>query len=219
MPEHTTRSRPLTAALVAATVASGLAAGVFYAFSVGVMAGLKHSSDRTFVEAMQDMNTYIVNGWFMLSFLGALALPALAAVLQYRSGAGRRTVLPWIIAGFVLYGITFLITGGVSIPLNDQLAEAGSPDRIHDLAAVRADFESKWIAWNVVRTLTSTAAFCCLGWALVRYGREGRAQALSPAQARAVPVQNWPTQAPMVQVPMAPAPVNPPATMTPSRSW
>jgi uncharacterized membrane protein len=28
----------------------------------------------------------------------------------------------------------------------------------------------KWAAWNLVRTLTCTAAFGCLAWALIVYG-------------------------------------------------
>jgi uncharacterized membrane protein len=51
-------------------------------------------------------------------------------------------------------------------PLNDELADAGNPDRIADLAAVRDDFEDPWVAWNIVRTVVSTLALGCLAWAL-----------------------------------------------------
>jgi len=45
-------------------------------------------------------------------------------------------------------------------------------DHIRDLHAVRAAFdEGRWAAWNLVRTVTSGAAFICLMWALVVYGR------------------------------------------------
>jgi hypothetical protein len=33
-----------------------------------------------------------------------------------------------------------------------------------------------WVAWDIVRTLASTAAFGCLAWALVLRGRMGRAE-------------------------------------------
>jgi uncharacterized membrane protein len=60
----------------------------------------------------------------------------------------------------------------VHLPLNDAIKEAGDPDRITDLAAVRERFdESRWVAWNVVRAVLSTAAVGCLAWALVQYGR------------------------------------------------
>jgi uncharacterized membrane protein len=156
--------------LVAATVAMGLAAGLFYTFSVAVMPGLDRSDDRTFVEAMQNMNEAILNPLFALSFGGALVLTALAAV-AHLSGDGR-PALPWIVAALVLYGVgAFVVTITLNVPLNDELAEAGRPDRIADLAAVRERFETSWVRWNVVRALVSTAAFGCLTWALVLLGR------------------------------------------------
>ena len=50
-----------------------------------------------------------------------------------------------------------------------------------DLAAVRERFgEAKWIRWNIVRAVMSTAAFGCLTWALVLYGRVATQPALTP---------------------------------------
>jgi uncharacterized membrane protein len=57
-----------------------------------------------------------------------------------------------------------------------DLKNAGDPDRIENLAAVRDDFLTPWVAWNIVRTLATTAAFGCLAWALVLRGRMGRAK-------------------------------------------
>jgi uncharacterized membrane protein len=118
---------------------------------------------------MQSINVAILNGWFFLGFLGALVLPAVAAVLHL--GRGNRAALPWIVAGLVLYVVVLAVTFGFNIPLNDRLAAAGAPDRIPDLAAVREQFEAAWIRWNVVRALASTAALGCLAWALVAGGR------------------------------------------------
>ncbi|MGH3838754.1 MAG: hypothetical protein ACRDSG_06445 [Pseudonocardiaceae bacterium] len=57
-------------ALVAATLATGLQAGLYYAFAVSVMPGLRRIDDRAFVEAMQQINVAIINPWFFLSFFG-----------------------------------------------------------------------------------------------------------------------------------------------------
>jgi uncharacterized membrane protein len=47
---------------------------------------------------------------------------------------------------------------------------AGDPAHIGDLAAVRRHFdEARWSAWNLVRTLTTTAAFGCLIAAAMMY--------------------------------------------------
>jgi uncharacterized membrane protein len=157
------------AVLVAATIAMGLVAGLFYAYSCSVMIGLGRANDRTFVDAMQRINVAILNGWFALSFAGAVVLTALAGALHL-SGHGRR-VLPWIAAALVLYVAALVITFGVNIPLNNALDAAGDPDRIADLAAVRERFEATWVRWNVARAVASTAALGCLTWALVLHGR------------------------------------------------
>jgi uncharacterized membrane protein len=57
------------------------------------------------------------------------------------------------------------------VPLNDALAAAGDPDRVTDLAAVRAAFAPPWGRWNTVRAVTSTLAVGCLAWALVEHGQ------------------------------------------------
>ena len=61
-----------TATLVAATITNGLMAGLFAAYSYAVMPGLGRTDDRTFVEAMQQTNAAILNGWFGICFGGAL---------------------------------------------------------------------------------------------------------------------------------------------------
>jgi uncharacterized membrane protein len=155
--------------LLAATLAAGLLAGLFYAFAVAVMPGLGRSDSRTFIDAMQQINTAIVNPWFMVSFLGAPVLTAIAAALHLRADGGA--VLPWTVAAFVLLMATLIITFRINVPLNNALDAAGSPDRITDLAVIREHFEATWVRWNIVRAVASTAALGCLIWALVLYGR------------------------------------------------
>jgi uncharacterized membrane protein len=155
--------------LLAATLTMGLVAGAFALYAHTVMPGLKKTDDRTFVAAFQSLYRAIINPWFMAGgFLGALVFTIAAAVAHLGQDA-----LPWIVAALVLYAIAFVITIAVNVPLNDALKAAGDPDRIGDLAAVRERFdEARWAAFNLVRVVTSTAAFACLAWALVVYGRE-----------------------------------------------
>jgi uncharacterized membrane protein len=160
------------AALVAATITTGLMAGLFYVFAHAVMPGLGRTDNRTFVGAFQSIDKAITNGnpWFLATFLGALAFTGLAAALHLREDG--RSLLPWIVAALVLYLLAFVITISVNVPLNNDIKAAGDPDRITDLAAVRERFdEAKWVRWNIVRAITSTAAFGCLTWALVLHGR------------------------------------------------
>ncbi|MFJ6799082.1 DUF1772 domain-containing protein [Streptomyces sp. NPDC091268] len=161
-----------TSTLLAATLTTGLMAGLFAAFVYAVMPGLGRSSDSTMVETMQNINKAIVNPFFMLLFMGSLPLIALAAFLAWK-GHGR-PALPWLVAALALYLIAFVVTSAVNVPLNDTLAAAGDPRHIEDLASVRSSFESTWVTWNTVRALLHTAAFGCLLWALVVYGAAQR---------------------------------------------
>jgi uncharacterized membrane protein len=158
------------AALVAATTAMGLMAGVFWLYAHTIMPGLRRTDDRTFVGAFQAIDRAIINPWFMSLFIGALLLSGVSVALHLRED--ERSVLPWIVAALVLYVVVFVVTVGVNVPLNDELKAAGDPDRIADLAAVRERFdEAKWVRWNIARTVATTAAFGCLAWALVLHGR------------------------------------------------
>ena len=146
-----------TVVLVAALVAAGLIAGLFYAYACSVMPGIGRGDDRTFVEAMRGINIAIINPVFMLTFLGA---PLLAGVAVFFTLGSRS--LPWVIAGFVFLAAMIVITGVVNIPLNNALDSGGD-----DYAAVRAKFEAVWVRWNIVRALVSTAGFGCLAAAVL----------------------------------------------------
>jgi uncharacterized membrane protein len=157
------------ATLVAATMTVGFMAGVFGLYA-HQMPGLRRTDDRTFVAAFQAIDRAVVNPLFLTTFVGALVVTALAAVLHL--GEDWRSVLPWLVAALLLYLAVFVITLAVNVPLNDDIKAAGDPDRIADLAAVRERFsEDRWVRWNIVRTVASTAAFGCLAWALVLHGR------------------------------------------------
>ncbi|SEF21936.1 Uncharacterized membrane protein [Amycolatopsis pretoriensis] len=139
-----------TVVLVAALVAAGLIAGLFYAYACSVLPGIGRGDDKTFVEAMRGINVAIVNPVFMLTFLGA---PLLAGVAIFLNPGPR----PWVIAGFACLVAMIVITAVVNIPLNNALESGGD-----DYAAVRANFEAVWVRWNVLRAVVSTAGFGCL---------------------------------------------------------
>jgi uncharacterized membrane protein len=160
--------------LGAAVFAMGLLAGLYYFSAIAVMPALTAADDRTLVDAMQQMIDKIENPAFFLVLLGAPTLAAVALVQARRSGPPKTA--GWIVAGLALYTVMVVITFAVHIPLNDDLKQAGDPDRIDNLAAVRDDFVTPWVAWDIVRTLATTAAFGSLTWALVLRGRMGRAE-------------------------------------------
>ena len=173
-----------TATLTAATITTGVTAGVLAAFAFSVMPGLHGTDDRVFVDTMNRMNAAIINGWFMTAFVGGLLFTAAALLLHLRGSA--RAALPWIIAGLALYLVMFIITSAINVPLNDKLALAGKPGQTIDLAAARDRFEGPWVVWNVIRTVANTAALGFLGYALIVFGRstsdaESRPETTHPA--------------------------------------
>ena len=134
----------------------GLLAGLNYDWAITVMPALTAADDRTLVDAMQQT---VDNPAFPLTFLVAGALAAVALVQARRSGSPQTA--RWIVAGLALYAVAVLVTGAIHIPLNEDIKNAGDPARIENLAAVRDDFATPWVAWNIVRVLATTAAFGC----------------------------------------------------------
>ncbi|MGI5243663.1 DUF1772 domain-containing protein [Dactylosporangium sp. CA-139066] len=158
--------------LILAVVCMGLMAGLFWGFDISVMPGLGDSDDRTFITAMQHINADIENGLFGLVFAGGLLVPGAAAVVllvQKRRGAAL-----WTAVATVAYFIVLILTMGVEVPLNNQLANAGPVDKIADLHKVRADFEGVWVTVNHFRTLLCTIAVAALGRALSLHARAQR---------------------------------------------
>jgi uncharacterized membrane protein len=159
------------ATLLPATLTMGLTAGFFYAWDISVMPGLARLDDRTSVAAFQALDRAIITSTLlMLTFTAAPVFTGLAAVLYRR--ADNRQPLPWVAVAFGLYLTTVVITMTIHEPLNAVIRSAGDPDLITDLAAVLDAFQqTRWVAWNIVRTIATTAAFGCLAWALVLHGR------------------------------------------------
>ena len=150
--------------LVAAALATGLMAGLFFAFSTAVMPALRRTDDRTFVEVMQRINAAIQNGLFALIFAGALVATAVALPLHL----GDRTTAWMIGAALALYALTLGLTFRVNIPLNNALDAAGPAAQLTDPGQVRADFERPWLRAHQFRTLACVAAFALLCATLVR---------------------------------------------------
>lgn len=161
--------------LLAATLTCGLTAGLLFGYACSVMPALSGSGDGVFVEVMQRINVAILNGWFLVCFVGALVLGVLAVALQL---AGQRgPALVWAGVGLALYLASLAVTAVVNVPLNDALAAvplgeapgvpSGEPSV---LAAARVAFEQRWVVANLARTVLATASFACFAWSLAAGG-------------------------------------------------
>ena len=160
--------RTLTLGL--ATLATGLVAGVFYAYAVSVNLGLAAQPDASYVATMQAINERIENPVFFLSFFGAvLFLLAALAVHLPKPRSSRFWLIALASALYVVGG--FLLTVVVNVPLNEELARVADASA-GELARARAGYEGPWNFWNGVRAVLSSLAFVVLvGACLLREDR------------------------------------------------
>lgn len=167
MPTTTALTSTLgSATLVGAALTTAMVAGLLYVFAHSVMPGLGTLDDRGLLTSFQRIDAAISNPWMMATFLGSpvLTLAALALHLPDRSAA-----VPWLAVALVLIVATVVITAAIHLPLNAAVQEAAPA--LADAAELRQRFEERWVRWNVVRTVTSTASLAALTWALLVAGR------------------------------------------------
>ena len=157
------------ALLLLASLATALIAGFFYAYDCSVMLGLERLDAEGFVRAMQAINATVRNGYFAVSFFGALALTAAAALLYVPCWPTPAATL--VASAFLAYAVGgFAVTLTINVPLNGALAGI-DPASAPDLAAVRRAYAEPWMFWNHARTAASTAALALLLGALYAEGR------------------------------------------------
>jgi uncharacterized membrane protein len=162
------------ALLMVSTVAVGLTAGLLFTFATAVMPGLATTDDRTYVAAMQSFNATIQSSWpLAVLFAGVFPATVTAAALDRRDGRGAAA--RWAGYAAVLYLGALVVTAGVNLPLNSELAAAGDPSAMSDFAVVDT-FRTTWTAANALRAVLCAAALGCLTRALVLHGG-GRAPA------------------------------------------
>ena len=159
--------------LLLATLATGLLAGFFYAYSSSVNQGLGDLDDAGYIAAMQSINEAVPNGLFVLSFVGSPLLLLVATALHAREGNPRLLPLGAAVGLVVVGGL--LVTFLANVPLNDELATVELTATPEVLAQAREDYEEPWNAWNAVRAVACTAALGCLAWT------HSRAPAAPPA--------------------------------------
>ena len=144
--------------LIAATLATGLVAGVFLTFSDFVMRGLGRAQPGAGIEAMQWINREVYRSLFMVLLIGmsfvSLGLAVLGAVLI------GGTVAYWLAAAGALYVLGVMaVTGRRNVPMNEHLDHVE-----HWSAHAHAYWETykrDWTRWNHLRWTTALAASVC----------------------------------------------------------
>ena len=153
--------------ITAATVLSGLLAGLFYGYDCSVIKGLGKLPDREYLTAFQHINREIQNPYFFISLMGALILHPLAVWIYYKESGNYSA---WLIAAVFFYWIgAFGITIVANVPLNNWIdgikLENLDTEALH---TIRAKFESNWNKWHHVRTYAAILSFCCSVLSLIK---------------------------------------------------
>ena len=141
----------------AATIATGLMAGVYFIYAVSIMPGLRRLDDSGFVAAFQATDRAIINPVFLVAFFAPTALCGISAYTE-RGELGYR----WIVVALVLNAAIVAITMAVNVPLNDALKARGDVAGPDAAAARQAFREERWVAWNWFRVVANLGALVCL---------------------------------------------------------
>lgn len=133
---------------------SGLVAGIFFAFSAFIMTALSRLPAQQGAAAMKSINAVILNPLFGVVFVGTAAASLGLAVASLLGWGEEGT--NYLLAGSLLYLVSFLVTMVFNVPLNNALAVV-EPNHAHE-TGLWTRYLGSWTAWNHVRTVTSLAA-------------------------------------------------------------
>ena len=148
--------------LIATILGTGLAAGVFFAFSGFVTGGLDRLPPADAARAMREINVTAVRPPLMLALFGTALLAVALLVLALTGSLGGGAW--WAVAAAVIYLVGAIgVTAGANVPRNNRLAAPPAADA-PTLAAAWAAFRPGWQAWNHVRAAACSVA--CIGFVL-----------------------------------------------------
>ncbi len=140
---------------LAASLGSGMMAGLFFVFSVVIMKALSRLAPAEGIAAMQSINRVILNLWFFAVFFGTALFGLLLSgitLFHWHSPASG-----FLIAATLLYlGGCIIVTIAGNVPLNDALAAKNPADDA--AAAFWSRYLDVWTRWNHVRTVTCAAS-------------------------------------------------------------
>lgn len=149
-------------AVFAAVLGAALNAGIFYAFTSFIMAGLGRVTTSEGVNAMNAINVTVITPSFMIVFMGTTLLCVALAIWSLTSLGDPHAWL--VLAASLVFVIgCFGVTMVFNVPLNDRLAAVSGPEA----EGLWRTYLSVWTRWNTVRTaapLISLALFVLALW-------------------------------------------------------
>ncbi len=152
----------MTVLTIIAITGCGLMAGLFFVFSVSVMAALAQMPGGEGMRAMQLINRTILNPVFLGAFIVTAVCCLAISVLALSQ---RPDGFAWALGGAATYLIGgFGVTAAGNVPLNNRL-DAQSCDSPEGLE-LWAHYLKVWTRLNHIRTVACTVAVVMLSIAL-----------------------------------------------------
>ena len=147
----------------ATALATGLMAGVFFAFSTFVMKALGRIPAAEGISAMQSINVVVERSGFLAVFLGAAAACLVLAVGScWRLGSHTGWL---VLAGAAVYLLgCIVVTMVCNVPMNNTLATMPAADA--GTATYWTTYLRDWTFWNHIRTAACLLSSGLLTWAL-----------------------------------------------------
>lgn len=143
--------------LLTALLLTGLSAGLFYAWDVSVIPGIRLVSDKVYLEAMQSINKAILNPAFFLIFMGSPLLLFISTIQHYKKGMAFWFILA---ATFIYLIGTFGVTAAGNVPLNNSLEVLDLKSlSVAQLKEFRQNYEVKWNRLHSIRTVFAVLSF------------------------------------------------------------
>lgn len=143
-----------TILLIITGTLTSLLAGIFLAFSVSVNGALAKLRDDEYIRAMQAINRVILNGIFLIVFMGPVLLLPVVTFMAFSQDYISFALL--LVASVLYIAGTFGLTAAKNVPLNDYL------DKIKvetdDLAEARRKFVGPWGMFHAIRTVAAVIA-------------------------------------------------------------
>ncbi|MFQ5865508.1 MAG: DUF1772 domain-containing protein [bacterium] len=151
-----------TLTLLLAIMTTALSAGLFYAWTISVIPGLRNISHRSYLEAMQSINRAILNPGFFIIFFGSMVLLIASAYSQYK--VSTNITFWFVLIAIIFYGIgTLGVTIFGNVPMNESLDLIDlSKLSADELKLTRLSYEGKWNQFNTIRTVFSVLAFTAI---------------------------------------------------------
>ena len=151
-----------TLTLLLAIIITGLSAGLFYAWKISVIPGLKNISDKSYLETMQSINRAILNPEFYAIFFGSLLLLIASAYFQFKVNIDASFGL--IIVAAIFYGVGTIGTTALgNVPMNESLDLVDLTKlNVEELRLIRLHYEGQWNQFNTIRTVFSVLSFIAI---------------------------------------------------------